>query len=182
MISTFGRKLLRTTYGVLPKVISLFSQFTVVLLVRRWYTFLVASLRRETTQSFQDYVCNGWAMPLAFFRRILLLREFCFVKSVVLMLKQKVFEDGIIRIQYTYLLPFSFYERKRVSRSSEGLCTFFLSFRKRDEYAFRMRCDRFSIFRETRSVCMFCLDNQGTMEQDWKFCLRLSLLDYPPRS
>lgn len=30
----------------------------------------------------------------------------------------------------------------------------------------RMRGDRSSVFREIRSVCMSCLDSQGTIEQD----------------
>ena len=44
-----------------------------------------------------------------------------------------------------------------------------------------MRGDRFSIFREFRSVCKICLNSHGTIYRDRTKRLRLSLLDYPPR-
>ncbi|KAF2563270.1 hypothetical protein F2Q70_00017263 [Brassica cretica] len=44
-----------------------------------------------------------------------------------------------------------------------------------------MRGDRFSIFREFRSVCKICRNSHGTIYRDRKNRLRLSSLDYPPR-
>ncbi|WZZ44632.1 hypothetical protein YC2023_040891 [Brassica napus] len=43
-----------------------------------------------------------------------------------------------------------------------------------------MRGDRFSIFREFRSVCKIWLNSHGTIYRDRKNRLRLSSLDYPP--
>ncbi|KAF2586167.1 hypothetical protein F2Q70_00035294 [Brassica cretica] len=45
-----------------------------------------------------------------------------------------------------------------------------------------MRGDRFSIFREFRSVCKIWLNSFGTIYRDKKNCLRLSSLYYPPRN
>ncbi|KAG5410639.1 hypothetical protein IGI04_006958 [Brassica rapa subsp. trilocularis] len=44
-----------------------------------------------------------------------------------------------------------------------------------------MRGDRFSIFREFKSVCKIWLNSYGTIYRDRKNRLRLSSLDYPPR-
>ncbi|KAF2570893.1 hypothetical protein F2Q70_00004450 [Brassica cretica] len=44
-----------------------------------------------------------------------------------------------------------------------------------------MRGDRFSNFREFRSVCKICPNSYGTIYRDMKNRLRLSSLDYPPR-
>uniref|UniRef100_A0A0D3DJZ5 Uncharacterized protein n=1 Tax=Brassica oleracea var. oleracea TaxID=109376 RepID=A0A0D3DJZ5_BRAOL len=44
-----------------------------------------------------------------------------------------------------------------------------------------MRGDRFSIFKEFRSVCKISLNTHGTIYQDMKNRPRLISLDYPPR-
>ncbi|KAL0677587.1 hypothetical protein Bca4012_005568 [Brassica carinata] len=96
--------------------------------------------------------------------------------------------------------------RKQLNRYFEGLCTFLLQrFEminnlggfKDDTWTgiwfvstlfflslgseLDMRGDRFSIFREFRSVCKIWLNSYGTIYRDKKNRLRLSSLDYPPR-
>ncbi|KAL0789248.1 hypothetical protein Bca101_005494 [Brassica carinata] len=58
-----------------------------------------------------------------------------------------------------------------------GIWFFFLSLGSELD----MRGDRFSIFREFRSVCKIWLNSYGTIYRDKKNRLRLSSLDYPPR-
>ncbi|KAG5384649.1 hypothetical protein IGI04_036119 [Brassica rapa subsp. trilocularis] len=91
------------------------------------------------------------------------------------------------------------YERKRLNRYFEGLCTFLLLMFGMIDNSGRfiddawiviwlfprseldMRGDRFSTFGEFRSVCKIWMNNYGTIYRDRKNRLKLSSLDYPPR-